>query len=191
MNRIVRLGAALVATLFVLAGLSACGSSKSEQKEDDQQTVGEEISEAGEATGEAAQAVGEEAGEEATDIAQGASKKAEQAEKGVESTIGGGPVKSDTLQILDEVDRETKNYQDRVDKAGDKLRPETRLRFKQVQESAKLLRKQYNEMQEEANLGIVELDQDFEAQADEIEDSWDNVQNSLNDQLEEIEMDNQ
>ncbi len=182
MTNIGRIGAGLLVTLFALS-LTACAGLNKEQKPEGTTSVGEQVSQAGQATGEAAEAVGEKTKQEARNAAQATSKGAEQAEKSIETGIGGGPPKSDTLDNLNKVDRETKRWQPLVDKYGDKLKPETKLRFKQVQQQSKELRKMYDQMKQKTNLGVVDLDQNYESQSDEIEDAWDNVQNSLRDQL--------
>ncbi len=167
MTTITRMGAGFLVTLVAVALTACAGSHKEQQQPEQTTTVGEQVSQAGEETGEAAEAVGEKTKQEARNAAQAASRSAEQAEKNVETTIGGGPPQSDTLEALNKVDRETQQWQPFVDKYADKLNVQTKLRFKQVQQQSKDLRKMYKQMQQKTNLGVVDLDQNYESQADE------------------------
>lgn len=180
MDFIKRIGIGLIVGTFGLAGLSACAGDK-EQVEEDQEVAEQQQKDEG-VMGEADQ-LAQQTEEKSKDVAKGVSEGAERAEKNIEEFIGGGPAQSDTQRILEEVEREMANYKNAMGKAdkrtGQKIDAATRMRFQQLEERAKLLRKHLNEMQQQKDMGVVAIDETLEGEAEDLEDDWDDVEDDL------------
>jgi|GEM_PF-4062096 len=108
----------------------------------------------------------------------------EQRQRNLESIgIGGGPVDSQTIEKLDAIENDAEEYKDRVEQAGDKISPTTRLRFEQVQQNAEDLREQYDAMEKESDLDFAALDDLYEDRAEQIQDDWEDVSQRLQSEL--------
>lgn len=120
----------------------------------------------------------------ATETEEARENARKQRQRNLESLgIGGGPVDSQTIERLDAVEKDTEEYQDRVEQAGDKLSATTRLRFEQVRQNAEDLREQYDTMEKESDLDVAALDELYEDRAEQIQDDWEDVSQRLQTEL--------
>lgn len=188
-----RISTGVLVSVFALGGLVGCASGDEAAREEEEvaeQSVGEEWEEAGEATAEATEDTAEQAGQTAkrgSDKAESATKQAgqrghvaaERAEKRVEGWIGGGPVESDTQRKINEVEREMANYRKGIEQQGHKLDDVTRLKMQQVEERAQLVKKQFNELAQEANWGVSQIDAELEGLAEDVKDDWETIEDQL------------
>jgi hypothetical protein len=170
MSTIKRISTGILISFFALGGMTAC-SQEAQQTKEEEGVVG--VAEYG----------AQETEEKAKDVEQSAKVTQERAEKEVEEFIGGGPVKSDTEQIITEVEREMKAYQDAIDEKGQKLDAATQLKMQNIEERISLVKKQYNELQQQTDWGVAEIDAEIETQAENIEDDWDDLEDNLEDML--------
>jgi exonuclease VII large subunit len=162
-------------SVFALGGLVGCSSGEEETREDEQ--VAEQQQNGGvvgktERAAQKTEATAKDLGEQ-THVA------AERAEDQVKTWIGGGPPQSDTQAKIDEVEREIANYRKGIEEQGYKLDSVMGMRIQQVEERVDLLKMQYQSLAEEANLGIAEIDANFEGVAEDIEDDWDDIEDQL------------
>lgn len=170
MRTINRIGTGIVISLFALGGLMAC-SQDTQQTREDEGVVG--VAEKGV----------QETEEKAKDVQQSAAVAQESAEKKIESFIGGGPVQSDTEQIITKVEKEMTAYQKAIEGKGEKLDPATNLKMQNIQERISLIKKQFNELNKQTDWGVAKIDTELEGQAEDIEDDWDDLEDNLEDML--------
>ena len=201
-----RIGIGILVSMFAMGGLTACSSSDNEVREDESvvereteeaaeesaeaaevaaEAAARETEEAAEATGEYAEEGVQQTEEAAKDIGEGAGLAQERTEKEIEEFVGGGPVESDTVSKIEEVEREMANYEKAIKKKGAKLDTATRLQMKSVEERISLIKKQYNEYSQQAKWGVAEIDAELEDQAENIKDDWEDVEDNLEDMLDD------
>jgi uncharacterized low-complexity protein len=193
MNLVKRMSTGVLVSVFALGGLAGCASGDETTREEEEvaeQDLGEQWEEAGEETAEAAEETAEGAvgatkrgaqkAEAATkEVGQEGRVAAERAEKQVEEWVGGGPVESDTRRKIEEVEREMQNYRQGIEEQGYKLDEVTRLRMQQVEERAQLVKKQFNELVQEANWGVAEIDAELQSTAEDVKDDWEDIEDQL------------
>lgn len=170
MSTLKRMGTGLLISLFALGGLTAC-SQDTQQTREEEGVVG------------VAQEGVQETEEKAKDVEQSAEYAQESAEKELEEFIGGGPVKSDTEMIIDEVEKGMAAYQEAIDEKGEKLDAATTLKMQNIEERISLVKKQYNELTKQTDWGVAKIDAEIEGQAEDIEDDWDDLEDNLEDML--------
>lgn len=178
-------------------GSDAAAAQANAAERDDEPTAGEQVRSAAAATvretGEAIETVAQTlTGTKDPEARENAQKQRarnlDQVTDAAESIgIGGGPVESETLAIIDSIDASAQRYKKPVDDAGDKISAATRLRYEQIQDNAKDLRKQYDKMKEESDMDIEALDDEYKASAEQLKNSWDNVAQNLSRELQKAE----
>lgn len=145
--------------------------------------------EAAEETGEFAEDVAEGTAAVATDVANEVYEFAEDTERRLEETFtGGGPIIRHSHRELHNVDREMSTYEVAVQESPERLEAEDREHLAQ-------LRRKTNELkQEQQRINALEGEEfkdaqiEFAREVDALEDSWEELEDNLDDTLEQEEI---